>query len=497
MILWSQVNDRAIQSLIGAIMLAAAVLVVLGLFRATRGRRRYQLIIPDMGQADLGPAVVADLSSLLRQQVRKLFNSPSAPDSASLAATVGKDIAGDVVALHSRVKDIPRLQLDVLAAPRDEFGMLAGGIRAVSPDRAEGLLGALSDALPVQRGSIVQPKPRTREWGGLRQVGLMLVAGPIDRAQQASATFWSVGAASGSSRNAPNDRDQLVGLLKPAAIWIGIYLVAGSLPVRRSKRLSFARAFHGKDLSDEVDALRAILAGQLATYEMFWYSDKEPLIALGFSAQALDDAHRAMRILDGYFRPHYLAGTIHELRGDALIALKDLASGPGYAADTSLTDSYADQAAKSFDQARKEFDQALTMLDQSDGAATERASELRSEFYVRSLKAALRGSDPRGALDQVLTEEIAWITLDQHYNVACLYAIASAVARNPDSYRFHRHHPKRHDGHELARQSRSHLVAVLKQDPTLAEIAETDPDLRLAFTPEDLHGIAQGAAPWH
>ena len=481
MMLWSQVNDRALQSLIGAIMLAAVLLVVAGLVRAVRGRRRHQLIIPDMSQDDLGPAAVAGLSPLLRQEVRKYFNSESVLESsASLAATVGKDIAGGIDGLHSRVKDIPRLRLEVLAAPRDEIGMLAGGIRAVSPDRAEGLLGALSAALPVQRGSIVRLTPRTRDWGGSRQVGLTLEAGPIDHAHQASATFWLIGAAAESTGNAPDDRDQLTDLLRPAANWIGIYLIAGSLPVRRSKRRLFSRVFN-KGLCDEAEALRVIFAGQLATYEMFWYLDKEPLIALGFSAQALDDVSRATRVLEGYFRPHYLAGTIHEHRGNALIALKDVVPDADHAAASRLVDSYADQASKSFDKAHEEFDQALKLLDQFRGAANLRAAELRPDYRVRSLKAALRGSNPSRVLDQ-LNEEITLTTVEQNYNVACLYAVASAVAGNLGR-----------DSQELARRSHRKLVAVLDRDPTLADTVESDTDLRLAFTFEELHTLAQTA----
>src|SRR5262245_2258164 len=474
MMLWSQVNDRALQSLIGAIMLAAAVLVVAGLVRAVRGRRRHQLRIPDMSQDDLGPAAVAGLSPLLRQEVRKYFNSESVLESsASLAATVGKDIAGGIDGLHSRVKDIPRLRLEVLAAPRDEIGMLAGGIRAVGPDRAEGLLGALSAALPVQRGSIVRLTPRTREWGGSRQVGLTLEAGPIDHAHQASATFWLIGAAAESPGNAPNDRDQLTDLLRPAANWIGIYLIAGSLPVRRSKRRLFSRVFN-KDLCDEAEALRVIFAGQLATYEMFWYLDKEPLIALGFSAQALDDVSRATRVLEGYFRPHYLAGTIHEHRGNALIPLKDVVRDADHAAASRLVDSYRDQsskpdqASKSFDHAHEEFGQALKLLDQCRGAANLRAAELRPDYRVRSLKAALRGSNPSRVLDQ-LNEEITLTTVEQNYNVACLYAVASAVAGNLGR-----------DSQELARRAHRKLVAVLDRDATLAATVESDADLRRA-----------------
>ena len=477
MLLWSQVNGDAIRSLIAV----AAILVAIGLARAWRARRRYQLVIPDMHQAGEGSVAVAGVSSLLRQQVRKVFNGPGAPDAASMVTTVGEDIAGGVVVLHARVKDIPRLQLEVMAAPRDEIGRLAGGIRAVSPDSGEGLVGALSTVLPEQRGSTIQPMTQAREWGGWRQVGLTLDAGPIDRAHHASATFWSTGTPSGTNGTAQSDRDQIVELLRPAAIWISIYLVAGSLPIRSSQRFSFARIFHRKDISDEVDALRAILAAQLATYEMSWYSAK-PLIALGFSDQALEDVDRAMRVLDSYFRPHYIAGTIYELRGNAQIALKDHLSSVHDSADTVLVGSYASRAASSFEQAHKEFDQALTLLNHTAGTAAGRAAELRSDFHVRSLKAALRGSDPSRALDRVLNEEVAWTTLEQRYNLACLYAVASAVAGDLGR-----------DGQELAMRSRTHLNAVIDEDQTFRYMMGSDPDLLLAFKPEELQDIAQRA----
>lgn len=477
MLLWSEINDDTIRSLLAI----AVVLVAFGLIRAMRARQRYQLVIPDMDQADKGLTAVAGLSSLLRQQARRVFDSPGAPDAASLVKTVGEDIASGLINLHIRLKDIPRLQLEVLAAPRDEIGMLAGGIRAVSPDRGEGFVGALSATLPAQHGSTVQPMTQTRDWSGLHQVGLTLDAGPIDRAHQASATFWSTGIPSGSNDIAQSDRDQLVELLRPAAIWIAIYLAAGSLPIRRANRLSFAKIFVRKHLRDEVDALRAILAAQLATYEMFWYSTK-PLIVLGFLDQALDDIDRAIRILDSYFRPHYIAGTIHELCGDAFISLCGLLGRANGIADTTLVDSYARQAAKSFDRARKEFDQALTLLDRTGDAAQRSADRLRLDFHVRSLKAALRGSAPGHALDRVLAAEIAWVTLEQRYNVACLYAVAAAVAADLGR-----------DAQELTERSLGHLVAVISEDSTFVNIIESDSDLLSAFTPEGLHDLTGGA----
>lgn len=476
MLLWGQVDDDAVRSLIAA----AAVLVVLALARIWLARRRYQLVIPDMDHAGESSAVVAGVSSLLRRQVRRVFSRPGAPDAASMVETVGADIDSGVVVLHTRVKDIPRLQVEIMEAPRDEIAKLTGGLRAVSPDSGEGLVGALSTVLPAQRGATIQPMTRTREWGGKRQVGLTLDAGPIDPAHHnASATFWSTGTPSGTNSTAQSDHDQIVGLLRPAAIWIAIYLVAGSLPIRYSQRLSFARIFHRKDISDEVDALRAILAAQLATYEMTWYST-EPLISLGFSDQALDDVEGAMRVLKTYFRPHYIAGTIHELRGNGLIALKDHLSSVNDAADTALMDSYASRAARSFDQAHKEFDQALKLLNHPDGRAAKRAAELRSDFHVRSLKAALRGSDPSRALDQVQNEEITWDDVEQRYNVACLYAVASAVAGDLSR-----------DGQELAKWSRAHLNAVIDEDLSFRNIMGSDPDLLLAFKPEELQDIAR------
>jgi hypothetical protein len=99
-------------------------------------------------------------------------------------------------------------------------------------------------------------------------------------------------------------------------------------------------------------------------------------------------------------------------RGNALIALKDVVRDAGNAADRRLVGSYADQASKSFDMAHEEFEQALKLLDQSGGTGGVRAAELRLDCRVRGLKAALRGSDPGRAIDQV-NEEITWATLDR------------------------------------------------------------------------------------
>jgi hypothetical protein len=122
------------------------------------------------------------------------------------------------------------------------------------------------------------------------------------------------------------------------------------------------------------------------------------------------------------------------------------------------------------------------LLNHTAGTAAGRAAELRSDFHVRSLKAALRGSDPSRALDQVLNEEVAWTNLEQRYNLACLYAVASAAAGDLGR-----------DGQELAMRSRIHLNAIIDEDRTFRYIMESDPDLLLAFKPEELQDIAQRA----
>jgi hypothetical protein len=187
-----------------------------------------------------------------------------------------------------------------------------------------------------------------------------------------------------------------------------------------------------------------------------------------------------MRVLKTYFRPHYIAGTIYELRGNVLTALKDHLSSVNDAADTALVGSYASRAVRSFDQAHEEFDQALELLNHPDGRAAKRAAGLRSDFHVRSLKAALRGSDPSHALDQVQNEEITWDDVEQRYNVACLYAVASAVADDLNR-----------DGQELTKWSRAHLNAVIDEDRSFGSNMGSDPDLLLAFKPEELQDIAQ------
>jgi hypothetical protein len=409
----------------------------------------------------------------------------------SLEKTVGADIDGGVVHLQYGVarrrksaRGTEWIKTDIVAAPRDEMIMLADGIRAISPDRVDGLVGAVAAFLPQQRGLTVQPIPQVRERNGVHQVGLTLEAGPIGLAYQASATFWSPGSASTTAGNAHGDLDQLEALLEPAATWIAIYLVSNSMSVHPSRwhpLRTIARGSPSAQLEGEATALRSLLAAQLASYEMSWYAKEEPLVCLGFSEQALDDIHRATAILKGYFRPHYIAGTIHELRGDALLALS-----------TTSGRRYAEQARKSFDQASKESGVALEMLNEkacelyreADGQDNERVTQLRPEYQIRSLKAALRGSDPNGALNRVSTADITWSNVDQHYNWVCLCAIAATAARE-----LHR------DDHEFASLARDEFVAVLRKSPDFEEMVESDPELSAAFTQYEIRKRMRYALP--
>jgi hypothetical protein len=437
----SGVTDSVTRLLVGVLVLAAAVVVVAGLFRARYGRRLPQLVIADMADADwLATSVTPGLSSLLRQHVRRRLSEPSGPDSRSLAKTVQSDIEGGIFALsYAAVSDFAQIDAglirpdagqpdhEVLAAQRDELSLVSGGIHALAPDRADGLIGALAVALPAQRGLIVRSTPLAREVGGCCQIGLTIDAGPLGRGPNASATFWS--------DSIPTDdvtdkdlaqRTKLLGLLEPAAIWIALYVVGENLTVQPARELP--RGIHRKQRRDGVvrerEALRAILTAQLAGYEMNRMKDR-PAAALGFSEQAIEDAHRAMRALPTYHRPHYIAGTVHSHRGACYDILQ---SGEVLTPTTTVLDTYRRAAAASYGCAEAAFRKAESLVTTNgDARAAARVATVRQGIRIQRLKAALHGEDPASALSDLDQDGVTPMTPDQRYSAACLYSAAAQV----------------------------------------------------------------------
>jgi hypothetical protein len=169
-------------------------------------------------------------------------------------------------------------------------------------------------------------------------------------------------------------RTKLFDLLEPAGTWIALHVIAENLTVEANRRLprGIKRRQRRIGCAQEAEALRAILTAQLAGYEMNRMLD-QPAVALGFSDQAIEDAHRASEVLPDYHRPHYIAATVHDHRGACYEILQ---RGDRFAPNEIILDAY-----------RK-----------------------------------------RAALDELERAGVTAMTADQHYNAACLYCAAADVS---------------------------------------------------------------------
>jgi hypothetical protein len=484
------VADSVTRVLIAVLVLAAVVVVVAGLVRARYGRRRPQLVITDMVSVDwLEDSVTPGLSSLLRQYVRRRLREPSGPSALSLLNTVQPDIQGGILELtFASVGDVARVEGEVLSTQRDELTMVAGGIHALAPTRAEGVIGALSVALPPQRGLLVQPTPLSREVGGQCQIGLTLDAGPLGRGPDASATFWSDVIPEGCANEKLAQRSKLLELLEPAGTWIALHVIGENLTVDTAARMphGMKRQQQRVGCAQERDALRAILTAQLAGYEMNRMLD-QPAIALGFSDQAIEDAHRASEVLPRYHRPHYIAATVHDHRGTCYELLQRGDSVPPTGV---VLDTYRKKAATAYLIAEEEFRTAEEMLadhraaakhDQKTKNGHDRA-ETREGVRIRRLKAALHGSNARVALDELDRDGVKAITPDQHYNAACLYAAAAAYCSSVGGNRTH-----------YARLALRELAESLLDRRDYTPHALADPELSLGLDLSIIQNLCKGA----
>jgi hypothetical protein len=463
----------------------AAAVVVVRLVRAFVGRRRAQLVVTEIADtADLPASVTAGLSSLLRAELRRRLNGPSAPSGASLN-TVGDDMAGGLVtfgavkadeflSIQEDILQTPRREL--LSMPRDELASVSGGIRAVAPTQAEGFIGALSVALPRQRGLLVTATPLTRQIATLLQTGLTIDIGPLGRAAQASATFWSDGAAVDPNQWSVAQRTQLQGIVPPSATWIALQVI-GMLGIDGTRRqVSPFRKKTNEARRIELRALRNILTAQLAAYAMNQMHGKSAAM-LGFADQALEDAHQAELALPDYHRPHYMVGVVHDHRGAGYAALSAALAAQG-ASGNDVAMLYASSAREAFDKAARAFRQAERLLQaRNTPTATAAAHRVR----VRRLQAELQGSDGRTALLGLDNFELVGTDENTRFNEACLFAIAAAESEAAGQQQAAQRHRKRAWGR---------LVDVLVDNPRLGGWAVMDVDLARGLPRDELVGLA-------
>ena len=200
------------------------------------------------------------------------------------------------------------------------------------------------------------------------------------------------------------------------------------------------RGMHRKQrragLGRERDALRAILTAQLAGYEMNRMKDR-PAAALGFSEQAIEDAHRAMRVLPTYHRPHYIAATVHSHRGACYDILR---GGEVLAPTTTVLDTYRRAAATSYRCAEESYRRAEALVTTNgDAHAAARATTVLQGIRIQRLRAALHGRNPATALDELDRDGVAPTLPEQRYNAVCLYSAAAKVGaelgRGREDYR--------------------------------------------------------------
>lgn len=478
--------DNVTGVLVGLLLVVATLLAVFGLVRAYRGRRRTELVITDIvAPKELSESLIAELSEELRRKVHRRLVTP-APRRASLKATVGKDV-------HNRIAEIPgieekevgRIQEAILNAPRQEIlalpgnalAAVSGGIRALKPEQAEGLIQMLSVALPGQRGLLVSSRVVCQRLNGESRMGLSVQVGPLGRGAEAWATFWcrDVIRADVDGFARPKWFDELLCL---AAEWVMVYLL-GTLRVEsgRGGLRRLGRRRHAK----ERQALREILTAQWASYAMYDLHDERPDVALDWAEQALEDARHAEEILReyDYYFPSYLVGSIYELCGNCCVGL-----GERSPEDTT----YPTAATEYFKKAADAFIEAESKLD--DLAATETFRKLnkgmewreRAEIVrIARLKNQLLVGNGRAALTALGNIEISPFDLESAINTACLYSVAAWVAGNNEL-----------DASTYRLRAARYVIDAVRRNPSIGYL-RTDQDLNRGIDRNDLDWLLEHA----
>ena len=484
---FSSVIDAATRVVIVVLLAVAAVIVVLGLFRAYLGRRRFELVITDIVvPKELSASLIAELSEELRGMVHRRLVTPS-PRHMSLRETVGSDVANHIAGIpgisESEVDGIQEAILqaprhELLASPRDVLAVVSGGIRALKPDQAEGFVQALSAILPAQRGLLVGSRVVCRsETGGCR-MGLSVQVGPLSRGAEARATFWSqrlMAAEADLSFARPSWFSELLSL---AAEWITVYLI-GTLGVEGAARRRRLRPGHRRYVRQR-HALLDILTAQWSSYAMYDLQTERPDVALEWADQALEDAQQARDSLSAYYYPSYLLGSINDLWGNCLVGLSERAPDD---------ETYRSQADEHFKQAVDAFTEAEAKLEALAGSKAfrqwskdEELSHRIDSMRLARLKDQLLVGDGCEGLTALENTEIIPFDLESTINAACLFAVAAWVAGKNGR-----------DASEYRLRAGRHVVESARQSPGVAGFLCTDKDLNRGIARADLDWLLHGA----
>jgi hypothetical protein len=391
-------------TMIGVLTLVAGVVVVVGLLRAIRQRRRDQLVIGDVAPltARLSDDVdVTGLSALLRQGVLRWL----AADRKDSDWIVQELLGNDAVLGRTPVKtSVERATQWVTAAVTDSLDTLSKGLQALAPDQAAGLVAALGSVLPTPRGCLVRAYPVTRGASDAVRLGLAVELSRLDGTPSAATTFWQP----------PDDRaekrayqDEMLALLDVAARWIAARRVAMRLvatPTRRPWVLRPASRRHEL-------GMQRLLAGGLALVAMKQVRQH----ALAFGQDAIEELQQAAEDLGDYHRPWVTLGGVREQVGFAY-----------------RRDREERQARDQFVQAASNWGEAYRLLAaepgrRPDGKPPTGLDDELALLRIRRLKCLLLTGDPRRHAEaRAELTDAPPVTWDARtlFSAACLYARA-------------------------------------------------------------------------
>ncbi|MEV0713783.1 hypothetical protein [Asanoa sp. NPDC050611] len=402
--------DTISKATLAAAAVVAVVVILVGLSRAIRDRLRQQLVINDTAPL---PAAIAGsegealtLSPWLRQRVQAAL-----ADEAAAARGIVDDVFQRDVRLH-RLPTAIAITDDtepITSAAKDSMATVANGLRAVAPGQADGILGALSSALPSPRGCLVQTAPLLRGEAGNQRLGLAIELHELDGSPIAATTLWEP---PGTDPSGQSWQERLVTLIEPAAHWVALRLVARRLRARTAGGLRVPWLSRRRSTATRLE-LQRMLAAALTLDSMKAYAEH----SLAFGAEALDDLDQVGAALSAYHRPSAIRGAVQERLGFAYRA---------EAVEPKARRAFLD-ASESWGEAEQRL---VTNPGENAGSLTETAlADERERHRVRRLKCALLSGDMvAGAMAaEELRDQPPSAAADARtlYAIACLYSCAA------------------------------------------------------------------------
>lgn len=408
--------DAITKAMIAVLTLLAAALVVVGLGRAWRGRKKAQVVIEDVVPIEGNPSLsVSGLSPQLRQAVRRAILQETRDASYSVLNTLEQDIKAGLLRAHGSVQ-VKTITADLRSTTEDSLTMLAAALRAAAPKEGEGFIAALGTVLPAQRGWTIRTFPVLRSTGPRAEVGMAVELAELGHSPDSVTTFWT---SSEELRSATTDeaqttstRSSLYQLLDPTAHWIAIRLVSRQLAQSGvPKRWRFLSR---RKLGQELRGLQMQLAGQLSLYA----TRKQKEFDRGFAEQALADLADSAQLLREYFRPHVTEAAVHERLGWSYRHSGE-----------------PQKAANEFNLCVNSYDEAMRLLEKALEANTDERKAALERAKVRRTKCRLLSGDRAHMMvaRQELTElfHMTGTTSLELYNGACLFAVATTCPGMP------------------------------------------------------------------